>query len=215
MTIVQPRKGGTNSACMPLKELLAWGEHIKPIAAMAFKGEGETVPGDHCRFCRAAVRCRALAKQQLEAARYEFKDADLLTDEEVADVLSRAEALTTWAHAVKEYASTQAIDHGKRWPGYKVVEGRSTRKIANPGEAAMALIAAGYKREEVMKPEELLTITKLERLVGKKHLGTLIGEYITKPAGKPTLVPESDPRPAFNSAQEDFGEVPEDMIIPF
>lgn len=213
MTIVQPRNGGTNSECLSLNALLEWGESIKPLAEAAYKGEGKLVTGPHCRFCRAAIRCRAQAEKQLEAARYEFKNADLLTDDEVADVLRRSEELTTWAHAVKEYASDQAINHGKQWPGYKIVAGRSSRKISDTEEAYRLLRVAGFEQEQLMKPAELQNLTKLEKLVGRKRLNELIGKLIVKPDGKPTLVPESDKRPAFNSAKEDFVEVPEDTTI--
>ena len=216
MTIFQPRNGGEKAETITTKELLSWGETIKPIAAQAYKGDGELSPGDHCRFCRAAPRCRALKEHNLQlAADYDVSaDPRLLSDKEIADVLSRIETLTAWANKVKAYAQEEAVDNGRVFPGYKLVAGRSVRKIGDAAKAEALLEAAGYKKADILKTE-LLTISKLEKLVGKKKLAELLNEVIVKPPGKPTLVPDSDPRPAFNSAANDFDVIPDDVVIPF
>lgn len=216
MTIFQPRNGGEKTETITTKELLSWGETIKPIAAQAYKGDGELSPGDHCRFCQAAPRCRALKEHNLRLAADYDVDADprLLSDKEIADVLSRIETLTAWANKVKAYAQEEAVDNGRVFPGYKLVAGRSVRKIGDAAKAETLLEEAGYKKADILKTE-LLTISKLERLVGKKKLAELLNEVIVKPPGKPTLVPDSDPRPAFNSAANDFDVIPDDVVIPF
>lgn len=216
MTIFQPRNGGEKAETITTKELLSWGKTIKPIAAQAYKGDGELSPGDHCRFCRAAPRCRALKEHNLQlAADYDVSaDPRLLSDKEVADVLSRIETLTAWANKVKAYAQEEAVDNGRVFPGYKLVAGRSVRKIGDAAKAETLLEAAGYKKADILKTE-LLTISKLEKLVGKKKLAELLNEVIVKPPGKPTLVPDSDPRPAFNSAANDFDVITDDVVIPF
>lgn len=210
MTIFQPRNGGEKTEAITTKELLSWGETIKPIATQAYKGEGEPSPGDHCRFCRASPRCRALKEHNLQLAADYDVDADprLLSDKEVADALSRIEMLTAWANKVKAYAQEEAVDNGRVFPGYKLVAGRSVRKIEDTAKAEALLEEAGYKKADILKTE-LLTISKLEKLVGKKKLAKLLDDVIVKPPGKPTLVPDSDPRPVFNSAANDFDVIPD------
>src|SRR5690606_33442378 len=124
MTIVQPRLDHVSTEKLSLKELLQWGEEIKPIAQKAFKGEGEFNPGPHCRFCRARRSCRARAEAILQMARYEFRKPELLSDEEVAEILAQAEELAAWAKDVKDFALSHAYLHGVKIPGFKVVEGR-------------------------------------------------------------------------------------------
>lgn len=210
MTIFQPRNGGEKTETITTKELLSWGETIKPIATQAYKGEGEPSPGDHCRFCRASPRCKALKEHNLQLAADYGVDADprLLSDKEVADVLSRIEMLTAWANKVKAYAQEEAVDNGRVFPGYKLVAGRSVRKIEDAAKAEASLEEAGYKKADILKTE-LLTISKLEKLVGKKKLAKLLDDVIVKPPGKPTLVPDSDPRPVFNSAANEFDVIPD------
>lgn len=205
LTIMQPRNGGESSEALSVARLLDWALSIQPIAEQAFEGTGSLKPGPHCQFCRAAVRCKALAAYQLEMTKYEFKDADQLTDAEVADVLSRADNLVTWANKVKSYALTQAIDNNVHWPGWKLVEGRSVRKISEPEQAALVLTTQyGHSEEDIYKPRELKTITQLEKAIGKKTLADELAGLLIRPPGKPTLVPESDKRPEWNSAQNDF-----------
>lgn len=207
MTIMQPRNGGESSESMAVGDLLNWAVSIKPIAEAAFAGTGELRPGPHCQFCRAAVRCKALADYQLEVARYEFRDAGQLTDDEVADILGRVDELVRWANKIKDYALIEALENGQHWPGWKLVEGRSTRRISDPEEAAQLLLNQGYTSEDVYKPLELKTITQLEKVIGKKALAETLESLLIKPPGKPTLVPESDKRPEFSAAKNDFVEI--------
>lgn len=132
MTIVQPRLDSISSETLTLNELLAWGEAVKVTAKMAMKGEGKYGAGDHCRFCRASATCRHLADYNLEIAKYAFAEADLLSDAEVSDILMRAGAFTKWIDALQKYALDAAVNTGKKWPGMKLVEGRSNRKITDP-----------------------------------------------------------------------------------
>lgn len=200
MTIVQPRLDHVSTEKLSLKELLQWGEEIKPIAQKAFKGEGEFNPGPHCRFCRARRSCRARAEYHLELARYEFKEPDLLDAKEIAEILKQAEDLAAWAKEIKEHALTLAFRDGVKIPGFKVVEGRSTRKITDDAELAKRLEAEGYDPyKKVMK-----TLTELEKTVGKKRFAELADGLIVKPPGKPTLVEETDKRPEISRAAMEF-----------
>lgn len=208
MTIIQPRLDSVSTEELTVDELVAWAdERIKPRAAMAIKGEGEFAAGDHCRFCRAKATCRARAEANLELAKYDFQESFLLSHDEIAEVLTRAEELQKWTKDVQDYAFDQAHNHGVKFPGWKLVEGRSKRVYVDEDKVAKALIEGGYIEGVIYKPKELLGITAMEKEVGKKKFGQLLSELIVKPAGKPTLVPESDRRLEINSdeaAKADF-----------
>lgn len=211
MNIFQPRLDSISTDTMSLDELLAWAENeLKPRAALAWEGKGEFCPGaETCRWCRASPVCRAHRDYQLELAKQDFVDPPLLSNDEVAEVMNRLPALLAWADKVKEYALDAALNHGERFPGYKVVEGRSNRKYTDEDGIAAALRKAGFKVADIYKPRELLGLTAMEKLVGKKRFGELAGQYIIKPEGAPTLVPEADKRPPINTAAkaaEDFEE---------
>lgn len=195
MTIVQPRLDSVNSDEMSIEELIAWGDSIKDTAKLAYDSEGECQAGDHCGFCKARHLCRALSNACLdEFYKHGGKKTSLLLDTEVAEVLDMADMIIKWAKDVQNYAFDQAVNEGKNWPGYKLVEGRSSRKITNAEAAAQALLDADFTAEDIYKPQELRGITDLTKLVGKKKLTDTIGQFIDKPPGKPTLVPLSDKR---------------------
>lgn len=211
MTIYQPRLDSISTDAMTSEDLLAWADtELKPKAALAWEGTGDFNPGEHqCKWCKIAATCRARAEHQLQLAAYDFAQPPTLTPEEVADVLTRLPDLLAWADQVKAYAMDAAINKGLRFPGFKVVEGRSNRKYTNEHAIFLRLKKAGYPAAELYKPKELLGITAMEKLVGKKHLEELVGGLIEKPAGAPTLVPETDKRPELNTAAqaaEDFKE---------
>lgn len=207
MSIHQPRIDNFSTWEISAEELKRWGiEELKPKAELAFKGEGDFVPGEHCRFCRTKARCRALAERNMEVAQNDFKDPPLLSDEELALVLEKSEALKQWLSSVEEYALKEAIDNGKHWPGFKLVEGRSVRTYSDQDAVANKLREAGYP-DEILFSRNILTITALEKALGKKVVAETVGDLIVKPQGKPTLVSESDKRPAMDrieSAKQDF-----------
>lgn len=204
MTIFQPRRENISTWTIPVDTLIEWAEQtLKPKAELAFSGEGEYAVGSWCQFCKAAVKCRARAEAKLELARYEFRLPPLLTDDEIEDILSKLDDLQKWAKDIFAYAQEAAINHGKQWNGYKLVASRSNRKYSDEEAVAQAAVKAGYK--DIYK-KSLITITEMEKLMGKKTFAEIIGKYITKPQGKPTLVPASDKRAAINvtGAKNDF-----------
>ena len=203
MSIFQPRNGGLSTQLMSVDELLAWGESIKPIAELAYEGKGEFKAGEHCRFCRAAVQCKALADYNLEIAKLEFRDADLLTAGEVSFVLERVDGLVRYAEKIKTFALAEALK-GHKWPGFKIVAGRSNRRITDAVKAVKLLRGAGYADDVIYKPLELQTITDLEKTITKKKFGEILGSVVEKPPGKPTLVPEDDTRPEYDPVQSEF-----------
>ena len=181
---------------IPVDELKTWAEEVlKPKAEMAMNGEGEYCPGEWCKFCRAAVRCRARAEEKLKLAQEEFKLPPLLTDSEIEEILKVIPDLTKWANEIMAYATESAVNHGKQWNGFKVVEGRSVRKYTDEDAVAKAAKEAGYK--DIYR-QSLITLTEMQRLMGKATFEKVLGDLIYKPPGKPTLVPNSDKREAMH-----------------
>lgn len=206
MTIFQPRLSSISTWTITAAELYQWAEEVlKPKAELAAKGEGEFVSGSWCRFCKARNTCRARAESFLELARMEFQPPALLSDEEVAEVMEKADELSKWASDVMAYAQVEAIENGKHWNGYKLVEGRSVRKFSDEAKVEAAAKEAGYTD---IYNKSLITLTAFEKLMGKKTFADVLGQYVTKPAGKLTLVPVSDKRPevSVNTVNDEFQE---------
>jgi hypothetical protein len=202
MTIVQPRVDNFSTYELSVTELMDWAENeLKPKAILANRGEGEYCAGSHCRFCRAKNVCRARAMKNLELLKYEFANPDLLSDEEVAEIIGLADELSKWASDVYSYASVLAINEGKEWTGFKVVEGRSRRKYTDEEVVAEKAKEAGYN--DIYK-KALISITEMEKLMGKKTFKELLSDYVEKPQGKLTLVPKSDKRRAVELITQEF-----------
>lgn len=210
MTIFQPRRENISTWTIPVDELLHWAENeLKPKAEMAAKGEGEYLPGDWCNFCKAKVKCRARAEEQLKVAQKEFKLPPLLNDKEIEEVLSIIPNLIKWANDVMAYASNSAINQGKVWNGFKVVSGRATRKYKDEEKVAEVAKENGY--EDIYR-QSIITLTEMQKLMGKKQFEELLGDLIIKPSGKPTLVPNSDKRKAIevSNINTEFNKISED-----
>lgn len=204
MTIYQPRRENISTWTIPAAELKAWAENeLKPKAKLAFDGGGDYHAGPWCIFCKAAVKCRERAEEKLRLAQYEFKKPPLLTDAEIEEILGKLDDLTRWANEVAAYAQDEALK-GKQWCGWKVVEGRSNRKYTDEEAVISAAKAAGFL--DIFK-QSLLPITDMEKYMGKDNFKEILGKLVYKPAGKPTLVPVSDKRPAITGAQHDFSEI--------
>jgi hypothetical protein len=203
-TIIQPRLGNVSTEELTVADLVEWGEKVvRPAAVLAMEGKGEYVPGEHCRFCRAKAVCKARAYANRQLDQYEKKDPAVLTTEEIADILGSAEELQKWAKDVQDYALAQA-QKGIKYQGWKVVEGRSNRTLTDKDSVQKILLNAGYRKADVLKPEELRPLGDLEKIVGKKDLKALIGHLIQKPSGHPALVPETDKRPEVNYVATEF-----------
>lgn len=210
MTIYQPRRENISTWTIPVSELRAWTENtLIPKAEKAYKGEGDYCTGSWCTFCKAAVKCRARAEEKLDLARYEFKAPPLLTDDEIEEILTKLDDLTKWANEITAYAQDAALNHGKEWRGFKVVEGRSNRKYTDEDAVAEAAKTAGYT--DIFK-QSLIPITEMEKLMGKKDFAEILGSLVYKPPGKPTLVPVSDKRQAITKTkpENEFNEIMED-----
>ena len=187
---------------IPKDELYEWADQVlAPTAELSFNGDGEYHCGEWCQFCKAKADCRERANANMDLAKFEFRQPPLLTDEEVEEILGRIDELIVWASDIKDYALQAAIS-GKQWSGYKLIEGRSNRKYTDENAVIAAVTAAGYDPYE----HKILGVTAMTSLLGKKQFNDILGGLITKPQGKPTLVPGSDKRPAMTTIIDDFKE---------
>jgi len=203
MTIVQPRLSNLSSFEMEADDLIRWAEtEVRPKAMLAYEGKGDFCAGEWCRFCKARYTCRKRSEYHMSLAARDFKEPDLLSDEEIADILPVAESLNSWVQDLLAYATQEAVI-GKIWPGYKLVAGRSIRKYTSEAEVIKAATEAGYT--DIYKTS-LLGVGDLEKRMGKKAFNEVLGKYIVKPVGAPTLVPETDPRKPYANAASVFND---------
>lgn len=202
MTIIQPRLENLSEFEIPAHGLQWWADTVlAPKAAEAMSGKGKQECGEWCRFCAIRGRCAKLAGECLTIAE-KFGGKSEITDDEMAkEVLPSLNFVKQWAASMEEYALGKALN-GTHYDGFKLVEGRSVRKVTDPVRLGHILREKGLV--EIYKPLELKGITDLEKLVGKKELAEMAGDTITKPQGKPTLVPEYDKRPAIDPIAQDF-----------
>lgn len=201
VTIAQVRLGEINTFKISVADLLKWGKEIKPIAEMAYKGKGERKAGSWCRFCKVRFTCKKRADFALTVIN-ENADPETMTFSEISKYLEKVTLVKDLLKDLEDYALDSALK-GEHIPGYKVVEGRSVRKIVDEVGLAEKLLQK-YDKEQIYKPLALETITNLEKLMGKKSFQEISKGYVEKPKGKPTLVPESDKRPPIDSAENEF-----------
>lgn len=204
MTVIQPRLDSISTFEIDKEELLYWADnYVAPRAIQAWEGNGEwTITDDVVKFSKVRAQLRARAERNFELVdKYELKEAPLLTNEEIAEILDRAAEIKKWIEHVEQYALHKALVDDEEFPGFKLVAGRSNRKIADAESLAMMLETEGFDEEEFLKPKELLAIGQLEKLVGKKKFEELAADFIIKPEGKPALVSTDDKRPALNSTE--------------
>ena len=202
MTIFQPRRANVSTFECTKEELLEWADNtLAPTAALALNGQGDFSAGEHCQFCKVKATCRKRAEHNLELAKYDFAMPDTLDKFEIAAILEKVDTLTSWASDIKEYALQQALS-GVTYEGFKVVEGRANRKYSDEEAVAFRVKDAGFDPYE----KKVLGITAMTSLLGKKKFEELLGSLVIKSQGKPALVPDSDKRPAMNTAKDDFKE---------
>lgn len=212
-TVLQPRLENYSTEEMEVSELLDWAETVVvPKAQLAWHGEGDLVAGDHCHkyFCRARAVCPALAKQANELVESSFAllPPDMLNNEQMVKVLERADQVVKWIGDVKDWALKRA-ESGHQVPGYKLVEGRSNRKYKDHEAVAKAVVASGID-DSLIYERNLIGLTAMEKLLGKKKFTEILGDCVEKPAGRPTLVPATDKRPAIDALAYFEDETPQE-----
>jgi len=207
MVIYQPRLDSVSIDTMSYTDLVEWGETIlRPAAELAFAGEGEFVPGDHCRFCKVRYECTALAERNMTISEYVERDASLIPLDKISEILALSGDITKWLTGFKEYWIKKVLE-GAELPNLKLVNGKGARILTDPDKIESILVANNYSTDKILKPKELYGITELTKVVGKKKLDELIGSLIVHKDGAPTLVSTEDSRPAF--------EQPDPFAVPF
>lgn len=196
MSIFQPRLENVSTWTISIEELMNWAEDVlKPSAEKAIKGEGKCNVGEWCTFCRVGALCRARAEEKMKLAYEEFKLPPLLTDKEIEEVLSVIPDLTKWAKTVKAYAKDSAINHGKTFSGFKVVEGRPIRRYKDEIAVAETATANGYTD---IYHHNLISLTDMQKMIGKDKFEEILGDLVIKIPGRLTLVANTDKREAVN-----------------
>lgn len=205
-TIIQPRLDSITEELLTKEELLEWGEYVRPIAQLAWKGAGGFSPGENCRFCSAKAVCKARAFGSFDLLAACLDTPDVLPDESIPGILKVADTCEQWIKDVREYALSQAL-RGQEWPGYKLVKGkRPSRAFRNDEEAEEQLIRAGYTPEQY-QVVRMKTVAEIEKLMGKKAFDALMGSLVVQGEGKLTLVPEEDKRVEYESADAAFSDM--------
>jgi hypothetical protein len=208
LVVFQPRINNTSEWGVSRADLETWGESIKPIAQTAHAGKGEYCAGDHCRFCRAKSLCRTRSVFSQEAFdQYNGMKPPLISPAEVGEILKRADVIKKWIADLEDWTLSELLDN-RPVPGWKAVEGRSNRQFADTDLAFGAVKSAGYD-EAVLYERKPITLTAVEKLLGKAKFEEVLTPHIIKPPGKPTLAPETDKREAISNkvtAAEAFGK---------
>lgn len=215
LTIVQPRMSNISSWEISKDELLKWAEEVlKPKAIEAYRGDGPQVPGDWCQFCKVRPRCKALHDLAMENVRRDFEEQDdprLINDDELLTLYENADFITKFLTDVKATVLKEALA-GKKWQGYKLVEGRSNRQITDEAQALLILKGELYTTEEIANVK-IKGLGDLEKLLKKAGFNSLLGHLVVKPAGAPTLVDENDKRELYGVSRiaQDFAEIEDDL----
>lgn len=198
LSIFQPRIDNISCFDISAANLLSWavGE-VEPKAKLAYGGIGDFKAGEYCRFCKAQAQCRAKAESIISVFPVKEEPA-LLTDDEIGLILAKAKELVSWSNAVEDYA-LNAILSGKEIQGWKAVEGRSIRVFSDADKAFEKIVESGTP-EEMLYERKPLSLSQIEKLLGKKEFESIVSSFVIKPQGKPTLAPSDDKRPVFNKA---------------
>lgn len=212
MTIVQPRLENLSIVNTTARELRAWGRKVvKPNALLAFKGEGEFCPGEHCKYCMSAVKCRARAEAALKIAKSDFKRPDLITDEEIAEVIKVIPEAQKWFKDVMDYSVEQAKE-GKVYPGLKLVVSKSgSRSIIKDKVDVVTEILSRKYDDDFFSKRVLLGVPELQKKL-KDDFEPLIGEYIIKSEDSLTLANVDDKRKEVIIANTEFTNIKGEII---
>lgn len=204
MTIVQPRLGSIDTHTMRHKELLKWGQEVLvPAAEEALGDDPKFNAGEsQCRYCKAAPTCAALADHNMKLLQAAIDEPitppepEKLTVEQIAKLLPELGLIKSWCDKIAAHASEMAQD-GQEIDGYKLVESRTNRRWSDDQEAIRVMQRLTNEPVYSAKP---ISPTQAIGMLGTKCDD--VNALIVKPAGKPTLVPESDKRQAISKAAD-------------
>lgn len=200
-------------------------EGVETLPAASF------TPGEkQCRFCKAQALCSAREQMHLNTVAGDFVDltqpvaeqiaeagkrVPLLTPEQLAEIYGQADFIESWLKAVRARVNDE-LNAGAAVPGYKLVSGKQGNRAWSDEEAARALLKDQfrYKDSDVFSMK-LISPTQAEKLIKneKPRRWTKVEALIVRADGKPTVAPESDPRPALDvNPVNDFDDVSDDAL---
>lgn len=209
-TIIQPRLDSITEETMSREDLLEWGESIKATAKLAYAGEGEFHSGEHCRFCAAKAICRTRAMEAMSVFENGFGDTpDVIPDESIPVILQVADLVEAWLKDVRAYAYAQAMK-GDKIPGFKLVRGRApARKWRSETEVIDQMARAGYAEDQYLEQPKLMSVAALEKSIGRTAFKALLAGQTVQGDAPLTLVPESDAREEYATADLAFADLSE------
>jgi hypothetical protein len=188
-TIHQPRLDSISTDGTTISKLVDWANYfVKPKAKKAWSGAGEFLPGEWCQFCRAKATCRARSDYNQELAKQEFKEPPLLSEEELVEVLTKAQDLRQWATDVEDYALNKAITEQVIPRGFKLGTTVTHRKVTDQELASKVLVEKGLPEEQIWEPKKMKSVPSLIKLGGKGQVESWLGGLIQRPEGSPKLV---------------------------
>jgi hypothetical protein len=207
LNIVQPRLNHIDTYSISKTDLLDWAFTVSKRATLAFVGAGKTQSGTWCKFCKCNPNCKALADKQLEIAKYDFKQADFLTDKELVDIFKRSKAFKEWIDAVNEYIK-DLLTQGGSIKGLKLVNSSTRRawrdEVADQKAIEAATKEAGLSIDILYDDPVVKSFSKIEKTVGKKVFEKVYSKFIKSTEYKAVAL-ESDKRSAaVSSVDEDF-----------
>lgn len=206
-TIIQPRLDSVTEETLSLDDLLQWGESIGPAAQQAWRGQGEFNPGEHCRFCAAKAICAARATKAMSIFENGFDAPDVIPEENIAGILKVADMAEAWLHDIRSYAYQQAMK-GEQFAGFKLVRGRAPKRTwTNEDEVIDQMARAGYSKEQYTEQPKLMSVAALEKSIGKTAFKALLAPLTQQGEAQLILVPESDKREEYSSADMAFSDL--------
>lgn len=241
--IHQPRLNHVSEWALSVEELEAFGQRAQEAAAnvivMFNIAECEGVntlplenftPGEkQCRFCKASAICTAREQFHMQTVAGDFDDltapvselitnaiarVPMLTNEQLAEIYGQADFLESWLKAIRDRVNSE-LNAGHPVPGFKLVTGKQGNRAWRNEVEAEELLKSFRLKQDQMYSQKVISPTQAEKLLKKEspRRWTKVEALITRSDGKPTIAPESDPRPALNvNPVNDFDDVSEDAI---
>lgn len=241
--IHQPRLNHVSEWALSVEELLAFGQRAQEAAASVIvmfniaECEGVNTlplenftPGEkQCRFCKASAVCTAREQFHMQTVAGEFEDLDkpvsemiadavarvpMLTNEQLAEIYGQADFLESWLKAVRDRVNSE-LNAGHPVPGFKLVTGKQGNRAWSDEALAEEMLKSFRLKQEQMYSQKVISPTQAEKLLKKEspRRWTKVEALITRADGKPTIAPESDPRPALNvNPVNDFDDVSDETF---
>ncbi|MEY1398126.1 DUF2800 domain-containing protein [Klebsiella aerogenes] len=241
--IHQPRLNHVSEWALSVEELEAFGQRAQEAAANVIvmfniaECEGvNTLPLDNftpgekqCRFCKASAICTAREQFHMQTVAGDFDDltapidelvtsaisrVPMLTNEQLAEIYGQADFLESWLKAIRDRVNSE-LNAGHPVPGFKLVTGKQGNRAWRNEVEAEELLKSFRLKQDQMYSQKVISPTQAEKLLKKEspRRWTKVEALITRSDGKPTIAPESDPRPALNvNPVNDFDDVSEDAI---